>query len=303
MNDPIANMLAEASVSAAAGTIKANANKVQGTQIRASRIGLPLLQLVLEDLVLPDERMESVLKNDIDPKPRVQLPTAMRIATGHLFEAAYHQELIARYGAANVLHNGELNCKTPQEINISGTYDFLVLEPNVNKVTIHECKALNVYGIKDAEDKLLTDNWGYLTQLALYTYAVQQMFPNAEVNAQWVVWCKKLEKMLVVPFPIELVNELVYLAGENAKAYQGVLEFIDRRCFTLASTLTIDMTVELPLKKQSKAGYWYNTCGLHYRAESSLFTEADGSMKPDNECVRALEKLMQNNLTSEIILG
>lgn len=247
---------------AADGAKAGDIRKPSTNHLRASRAGLPLVQLVLEDLILP--KIELELNT---PKQKTDTSFHMRIGSGHLFEAAVGLELGEKY--QSVINNATLDWK-----NIEGHCDYLAFDPTKSKVHVYECKSLNVYGIKDAKDKVLYDNWGYYTQLSLYYSSVLTSYAGSNVSASWLVWCKKSGKMIEIPYP-EVDGEPIVTANHavrKSSIYVDIYSLLKAGDIDKAIDILWAESEELPERVNTGTNF-YNSCGLHFHWSSGLLVD------------------------------
>lgn len=274
----ITSVLAKA---AADANTAAEYNRDKQPTMRPSRAGLPLIQLVLEDLLIP--KLPKITGNQPQWKTKADpFASVMRLANGYLFEKAVEQELLSIYEGTNA------QVLTQEQLTLDGmvgSCDMLVVNHATKLALVIECKALKAYSVSEVkQQKLLCDNWGYLTQLVLYTIAVQQKYPDYEVIPWWYVWMKPLERHTKVA--------LTYTQAEMQQIYSDVLtkaqqyqEFKDNFSagkLSYGVHKLLHNTVELPHKIQAE-GYMKGSCSLHFDPYAQLFTKADGTLADNAE--------------------
>lgn len=254
-------------------------NRDREPSIRPSRAGLPLIQLVLEDIVLPKlpKPPQQQWQSKADPYAAI-----MRLSIGHLFEKTVEQLLLTQY-------YGTSTQVVTQEVlslgDMQGSCDILVIDHAQQWATVVECKALKAYSVAEVKDqKLLCDNWGYFTQLALYVLAVQQKYPRYQVTGCWYVWIKQLEKHMKLAFPLQ-GEELQQVLTDVQTKTQQYLEF--KRDFaegklSYACGKLLQRTEDLP-QKINGGGYMKGSSSIHFNRYCSLLTNADGTLLDNAE--------------------
>lgn len=273
-NTAIVKALTTAAAEAASSN-EYNTDKEPG--MRASRAGLPLLQLVMEDLVIP--KLAPVTSNY---KPDEFVHT-MRIATGYLFEQAVAAHLENAYPASAGWHL--YNQETFDIAGVSGHADFVLINTITKATIVIECKALKAYSVEEVKyQKLLTDNWGYLTQMVLYVEAVREQFPGYSVKGIWYVWIKQLEKHTKIVLPLTTSDRECILSEVQAKVkeYDTFKQLVADGRLEKAAQFVFEHTTYLPEKTRS-GGYWKGTCALHFNRYSELLVDNTGFMVDDAE--------------------
>jgi hypothetical protein len=267
MNDYNAPDLLAFAASEAKEAYNYNSSKPKG--FRVSRAGLPLLQLFVEDKLLP-ELPETVTKSS-----RPDLPSAMNIAVGYLFESAVFVKLKHQYPKATIHKNFDL-----QYHGIGGHCDFLVRDDTTKSVLIVECKAIRTFSKQEAEEeKLLVDNYGYFTQLSLYLAAAKELFPDYSVSGEWHVWAKPKDLSFVVEYPGSVFDaiEVAYAAVEKQKHYETACSLYEQEQFKAAADYLLNNTEPLP-RKQIKFGTYCGSCSLHFVPVSKLLVDNTGKI-------------------------
>lgn len=278
-NTLVKEVLANAALEASAAS---DYNTNREPSMRASRAGLPLLQLVMEDFILP--KLDGCGSN-YTPDPYVG---AMRIATGYLFEQVVAAGLVNDYPEENgwrLLKQIDLELKSPLSAEvISGHADNVLVNDITKQAIVIECKALKAYSVEEVRyDKCLTDRWGYLTQLVVYTEAVKRMYPTYAVKGIWYVWIKQLEKhtKILLPFTRSDTNAFLVDVFTKADDYKYVKTAIAEQADpSKLAQFVLDNSNDLPLKDKS-GGYWRGTCGLHFNNYCNLLIYPDGSARDD----------------------
>lgn len=249
-------------------------NKGKMPSIRPSRAGLTLIQLVMADILTPGlpALPEPKWKAKADP-----YVSSMRLLTGHLFEKVVQSRLEADYlgTSTQVLTQQELTLDS-----MTGSCDIMLRDDERKKIQVIECKALKAYTVDEVKKhKLYCDNYGYLTQLAIYTLAAQEKYPTYDVSAAWYVWIKQLEKHTKVPFPLE-ITELTELRTEvklKVQEYQEFRQEFDEGNLESATRKLIERTEDLPLRVWNN-GYLNGSCDMHFNPYSSLLLNPDGTL-------------------------
>lgn len=249
-----------------------NKGKLPG--IRPSRAGLTLIQLVMADIIFPKLTTLPEPKWKAKADPYVG---SMRLLTGHLFEKVVQNRLEADYfgTSTQVLTQQELTLDS-----ITGSCDIMLRDDERKKIQVIECKALKAHTVDEVKKhKLYCDNYGYLTQLAIYTLAAKEKYPTYDVSAAWYVWIKQLEKHTKVPFPLE-ITELTELRTEvnlKVQEYQEFRQEFDEGNLESATSKLIERTEDLPLKVWS-GGYLKGSCDMHFNPYSRLLLQEDGTL-------------------------
>lgn len=249
-------------------------NKGKMPSIRPSRAGLTLIQLVMADVLMP--RLPAL------PEPKWKAKAdayvgSMRLLTGHLFEKVVQSRLELDYlgTSTQVLTQQELTLDS-----MTGSCDIMLRDDERKTIQVIECKALKAHTVDEVKKhKLYCDNYGYLTQLAIYTLAAQEKYPTYDVSAAWYVWIKQLEKHTKVPFPLE-ITELTELRTEvklKVQEYQEFRQEFDEGNLESATRKLIERTEDLPLKIWS-GGYLKGSCDMHFNPYSSLLLNTDGTL-------------------------
>jgi hypothetical protein len=244
-----------------------NSSKPKG--FRVSRAGLPLLQLFVEDKLLP-ELPEKVAKSS-----QPDLTAAMNIAVGYLFESAVFVKLKQHYPNATIHKNFDL-----QYQGIGGHCDFLVVDNTTKSVLIVECKAIRAFSKQEAEEeKLFLDNYGYFTQLSLYLAAAKELFPDYSVSGEWHVWAKPKDQSFVIEYPGSVFNaiEVANAAVEKLKHYDVACQLYEQEQFKAAADYILENTDPLP-RKQIKFGTYCGSCSLHFVPVAKLLVDNTGKI-------------------------
>lgn len=259
-------------------------NKDREPSIRPSRAGLPLIQLVLEDIVLPKLPRPPAqaweLKSDI-------YASTMRLSIGHLFEKTVEVGLRKQYEGTSV----EVRTQDVLTLgDIQGSCDILVIDHSNRWACVVECKALKAYSVAEVkEQKLLVDNWGYLTQLALYVLSVRKQYPSYEVSGCWYTWIKPLEKHMKLTLPMN-ESQLEQRYADVLEKQQHYLEF--KRDFaegklSYACGKLLLRTEDLP-QKINAGSYMKGSCSLHFNRYCQLLTDSKGQLLDNAEDIMLL---------------
>lgn len=271
-NNDVATLISKAAADAqAAKTL--NASKESGG-IRPSRAGLPLLQIVLEDFILPKlPKQENTWKQD-------PFAIAMRLATGYLFESSVKEQLLIDYPGCDVESQPALTITCPNGTTvINGSADFVVYDHEKKTAVVVECKALKADSVEEVRyQKLLCDNWGYFTQLTLYIAGVKQQHPSYRVTGVWYVWIKQLEKHTKIKYPATTAaafEQALTVIQQKATMYNDFKQAVadNKLCFAVGQLLRY--TEELP-EKYFNDGYYKGSCGVHFNRYVSLLLDKRG---------------------------
>jgi len=247
-------------------------NKDKQPSFRASRAGIPLVQLVLEGLVFPSlPRLVPSQQTEAHQRKR-RFKSKMAIAVGHLYSKAIGESLVEEHP----------DCLIHSEVpltygDIAGNCDHLVLDHQQKTATVVECKALGGKTITEIkETKLLTDAWGYHTQLALYVTAVSKDYPDYQVEGQWRVWCKPMETSYTVKFTGDMTRLLKAAVSRSASYFEATMLYQEKRYTELAELLTTSLEYDpLPLK-----GFLYGnrsaSCAIHFNPWTAALFDDDG---------------------------
>lgn len=247
--------------------------------MRMSRAGLPLLQLVMEDFIIPKL---PVLSSGSPKSSHAEIQKTIRrnmaISSGYLFEKAVGGVLPEEYPEFQVYAQHKLEYK-----GITGTCDFLLVDELQKKAIVIECKALDVQSLTEAkENKLLIDNWGYLTQMCLYVAAVQDKYPEFSVECQWRLWAKKISKAFTYKPTIDNFASVVSKAEERANNYDWFKRSFEAKSTTSCLDSAFSFDDPLPLKT-FHYGHLAASCGLHFSPWSSAILDEDGLLRTDAE--------------------
>ena len=246
--------------------------------IRPSRAGLPLLQLVLEDILLP-KLLPATEKRWYKPDP---FASAMRLSTGYLFEKAVEELLLREYEKSTTKL---LTQETLTVGDISGSCDMLAVNHELKQAVVIECKALKAYSVDEVkQQKLLCDNWGYFTQLVLYVLATKVKYPDYNVFGTWYVWMKPLERhtqvMLDLP-EVELQQVLTEVTTKAQHYHEFKRDFSEGKLSYAVGKLMM-RTEDLPQKIRAD-GYLKGSCSLHFNNYCRLLTNVQGTLLDNAE--------------------
>jgi hypothetical protein len=248
-------------------------NKDRVPSFRMSTAGLPLLQQVLTNLVFPKlpEPFECVRNSSTLQK---QVKREMAIGSGHLYSRVEGKRLLQEYPDYTYYSEKRLEWS-----GIHGTCDHLLVNDAYKRIVVVECKSLGVKSLTEAkETKLLTDNWGYLTQLCLYMQALVSAYPDYKIEGQWRVWAKGAERSFTHCMVWgESVQEVADRAGERHTDYQHCYHYWSQADVNNLVRLLVDSTCfdPLPLKNH----YYGNltaSCALHFSPWSKALLDDDG---------------------------
>lgn len=256
-----------------------NDNLNREPSMRMSRAGLPLLQLVMEDFILP--KLPSVLPEQPVNSGTLQksIRREMAISTGFLYEKVVGQHLYDEY-------NGQYEVWSQQKLEykgITGTADYLLIDHQGNRAIVVECKALDVQSLTEAkENKLLVDNWGYLTQMCLYLAAVRQKYPEYTVEGQWRLWAKKISKSFTYKYQTTTPDEQTDTALWRAEAYEYFkAHFVKGSSEDLAKFVLKKTNKDhLPLRS-FHYGHLTGSCGFHFSPWAAAILDEDGCLLSD----------------------
>jgi hypothetical protein len=280
-NDRIVQILYEAAHEAeAANTF----NKETTPTIRCSRAGLPLMQQILEDKVIPN--LPPLLYNFWQDKEeddasfltsnQSQIKREMAIAQGYLFERVVAASLSHEHPTAEIKNNVPLSYK-----GLEGHCDFLVVKEKEQEAIVVECKALGAFSQQEAQEKVNSDNYGYYSQLSLYQAAVHELFPSFIVKGEWRVWNKRQEQALRIPYEggLEEALQVANKAVEKAKLYEEATRLFEEKQDAELVSFLFSCSEPFPAKKQTRA-YYLSTCSFHFSPWSHLLLNEDGKLKP-----------------------
>lgn len=246
--------------------------------MRISRVGQPLVSLLLDDFIFP-------CLPQLPKKPLTELQqngqTIKRLmaqGTGYYFEQVIIEIL---------KKNPDLKILPQYKVDLgylSGTCDIVVINEAEARVTVLECKALK-YGTKKeaCTDALFNDpSTGYLSQLTVYKHALEREYGLYEVQAFWMVWCKASASHFKVALSESNVNEAALMLDVQAKCegYKSFKALCEAKDFNgCLSALNLS---SLPLRKPYYSG-WSAGCSTHYNPWSNLLLDEDGTPWEDAE--------------------
>lgn len=246
--------------------------------MRISRVGQPLVSLLLEDFLfsklpeLPKKPLTEVQENG------KKIKALMAQGTGYYFEQVVIEIL---------KKNPNLKIFPQYKVDLgylSGTCDIVVVNEAEARVTVVECKALK-YGTKKeaCSEALFNDmSTGYLSQLTVYKHALQQEYGLYEVDACWMVWCKATASHFKVKLQESKVNEqeLIDLVKMKCMAYKLFASFYNAK--DLDQCLNMLNLSSLPLKTPFFSG-WSAACSAHYSPWIHLLLDETGVPWEDAE--------------------
>jgi len=276
-NDRIVQILYEAAHEAEEAN---NYNKETTPTIRCSRAGLPLIQQILEDKIIPnlpsisfdfwkqkEEDESSCLTTN-----QSQIKREMAIAQGYLFERVVAFSLQQEHPSAEIKNNVPLAFK-----GLEGHCDFLVIKEKEQEAIIVECKALGAFSEQEAIEKVHSDNYGYYSQLSLYQAAVKEIFPSFVVRGEWRVWNKRQEQALRIPYEggLEEAVAVANKAVEKAELYKKAVSLYEEQKISELVSFLLSFSEPFPEKKQTRA-YYLGTCSFHFSPWSRLLLDEEG---------------------------
>jgi hypothetical protein len=263
--------------------------------MRISRVGQPLVSLLLEDFVF--SKLPELPKKQLTERQKNQekVKRVMAQATGYLFEQAVIDIL---------KEQPNLEIKAQHKVNLNnkltGTCDILAVNTEEARATVIECKALKYNTKKEAcYSALFNDSaTGYLSQLAVYREAIQQEYGLYDVQAYWMVWCKGSAQLFKVPFEESGYDAttVVATAMDKVEAYANFkLMYEAKDSPSLLFALT-DRLHTLPLRQPYFSGY-SAACSAHYSPWSALLLDVDGV--PFDDAKDFLELMLKVSLQND----
>lgn len=256
---------------AADATLAFEENRYRAPSFRMSRAGLPLLQLAMEDFIIP-----KLPVLDIPVKyTKSSLKSTMAISTGHLYSRAVTKDLQLEYPDYELTSEVKLNWR-----GITGTCDHLLINHLTQQIIVVECKALGVKTLAEAKaNKLMVDNWGYYSQLCLYMAALQQQYTSDyEVVGQWRVWAKQAEKSFTQKLPISKdVLDTAYKADHRHGRYKEFAEGLQFGDIERTVEILVDSLDDDPMPEKT---HFYGSpsasCGFHFNPWHAAILDYDG---------------------------
>lgn len=240
--------------------------------MRASRAGQPLLVLAMEDFIIPKL---PTIENSKPAKLEKRVSQNISVSMGYLFEKALLKVMRddPSYSNLELITQQKLDYK-----GITGTADLLVKDNEKGTIQVIECKSLNVEQKREAEEtKLSVDNWGYLTQLALYHASANELFPELTVKSAWKVYAKKSGMVFTVPLRVDW-KQIVAKAVSRAEAYNTFRQAFEAKDIDGCLDVLLDYYDPLPVK-----GYYYGrlaaSCGFHFNPWSNAILDEDGLLR------------------------
>jgi hypothetical protein len=276
-NDRVVQILAEAAAEADEAN---NYNKATSPHIRCSRAGLPLIQQVVEDKIiskLPHQENNFWKAKEEDEfsllsPNQSQMKFEMAIAQGYLFERVVAWQLQQAFPKAFIQHNVDLEFE-----GLGGHCDFLVINEEEKQAIVIECKAIGAFSEKEAREKVLSDNYGYFTQLSLYQAAIHKQLPDYEVRGEWRVWNKRQDQALTIPYelPFREALKVANKASKKAELYERACSLFDQQKTDELIHFLFNFSDPFPPKKQTRA-YYLGTCSFHFSPWCSLLLNEKG---------------------------
>lgn len=256
--------------------------------IRPSKAGAPLLVHVVEALSrrLPQPPPGSGKKDQIR-----HLGSIMSTGNGYLFENAVEDIIVADHPGHSLIKQPALEFGS-----FVGTADYLLLADDRQSAVVIDCKAFGCDTLREINERKLNANWGYRTQLAIYTAAVRQTHGVDIVRGMWYAWSSTKRKLFKVELPAKEANALAYAAVTRVDRFQQVMELAQAGAYHVAATLACSE----PLVPKD---YFYgNLCastGFHYHPLSLLFypDDNDGYPLEPSECVPLVEAIIRAAFT------
>lgn len=236
--------------------------------LRPSRIGLSLMQLLLEDFVfwrLAPEPQPNVTDAD------AELKKTMNFSIGYLAEQMTANYISQRYPTETIISQPKI-----EYAGIDGTCDLVAIDNESKLLTVWETKALNVESLKEAkETKLLVDDWGYYSQLAFYMTALANQYSDFGVQGRWFVWAKKANRSYVQNFP-SLLDAFAQTKENVAKVdnyNRAKLAYETRDTATFVELVLAD---PVPAKDGYRA-----TCAIYFNPLHKHLLDSRGYVKED----------------------
>jgi hypothetical protein len=269
---------------AASGCISTSTNSA--SVVRPSKAGTVLLALVLDHITPLLELPPSTRKPQESPELK-QLKTNMACGLGFLYEQAVYPVLEAKFPGWRILEQPKLSWGS-----FHGTADYVLVSPDQTKVEVIDCKSLGVSTLRELNASKLTDNWGYRTQLSIYTEAVKLLYPLATVTASWYIWAVLARKQFVVHLAPAEVPFLAEAAENRVQDFKQVLALFEQQRFAEAAELA---NAEPLLPKETFYGNYAASCGFHYSPLASRFFHEDNDGLPldHDESVKVTEGLLK----------
>lgn len=244
--------------------------------MRASRAGQPLMVLALEDYIIPKlPKLESQREQDRLEK---RVGSRISISLGYVFEKALVKEMQEdpKFAGVELVTQHKFDYK-----GITGTADLIIKDPSKSVLQVVECKSLNVAREAEAtEQKLYTDNWGYLTQMSLYHAAATEAYPDYKVKSGWKVYAKQTGYVFTIPLKFQ--EKIVEKALQRTAAYNKFAEAFKTKDIDGCLDILFDFYDPIPLR-----GFYYGrscaSCGFHFNPWSAAIIDNDGLLRPDSE--------------------
>lgn len=259
--------------------------------MRPSNAGYPLFQHVWRLLIEPT--FPAFSSSDTDYNKR--LKRIMSICSGHVFERAVEKQLLDTYPTHGLVKQQKLTFK-----HFTGSADFVLLDINSGSLVVVECKSVNKSTKREiVNEKLLVNNWGYKTQLSIYTEAAVEMCIRDNIRLtsivpMWYVWSRTAEKLFIVDASKGQTKvDTVFYAEAAASTYEKlatIKQLFDNGELQQAAALAV---AELPFDKDFINGYCRGCTPFHFSPFTEVFFDSEGYCKSASECQEILMGFLQ----------
>lgn len=259
--------------------------------MRPSNAGYPLFQQVWRLLIEPT--FPAFSSSDTDYGKR--LKRIMSICSGHVFERAIEKQLLETYPAHELVKQQKLTFKY-----FTGSADFVLLDKNSGSLVVVECKSVNKSTKREiVNEKLLVNNWGYKTQLSIYTEAAVEMCNQENIRLtsvvpMWYVWSRTAEKLFIVDASKGQTKVDTILCAEAAvgvyEELATIKQLFDDGELQKAAAMAV---AELPYDKDFINGYCRGCTPFHFSPFTEVFFDSEGYCKPASECQEILIGFLQ----------
>lgn len=249
--------------------------------VRMSRAGLSIVQLFLEDILLPTlPRIKTVKERKRD----WLLTQNMNIGIGHLYSKVVGKGLVRDF--PDFEHYPEAKVSYVKDgYSIPGTCDHLLVSHKQKRIVVVECKAPNTKTKKESEAKVLAEGWGYPMQLALYIESLKQIYPDYQIEGLWSVWAKGANKSFTIGFPLDS-EALATLAITRAKAYCELTNYFENKSVDKLMGELVRLNEEDPMPdKQIFYGNYSASCEFHFSPWSTYLLDDDGFLDLEPESI------------------
>lgn len=254
--------------------------------VRMSRAGLSIVQLFLEDILLPTLPN---LKSTKAKKGDWLLTQNMNIGIGHLYSKAIGKGLVRNFPDLDYYPEAKVSY-VKDGYSIEGTCDHLLMSHKQERIMVIECKALNTKTKKESEAKVLAEGWGYPMQLALYIESLKQLYPGYDIEGVWSVWAKQANKSFTIDFHLD-AEALADLAIRRTKAYCDLTRYFANKSVDKVMSELVRLNEEDPMPdKQIFYGNYSASCGFHFNPWAAYLLDDDGflDLDPDSVSYKAL---------------